>query len=188
MSAETDSYEWIRRSALGFWSKADGARYLAFCMWSMRSGVPIDPSPIGGEVEGAKSALFWGWLRESSLALELIIKAALAQKQDYREGHASVPSTHNLPQMWKMAQLPKTSFQQEDHLRSAHQVLQWSGRYSAPRRGSDDLHVNREPLPRSKCDDRPSAPLSLKMQWESFDTLYQMAQEAYFKEINELAY
>jgi hypothetical protein len=188
MSAEIDSYEWIRRSALGFWSKADGGRYLAFCMWTMRSGALIDPSPIGGEVEGAKSALFWGWLRESSLALELIIKAALAQKEDYREGRASVPSTHNLPQLWKMAQLPKTSLQQEDHLRSAHQVLQWSGRYSAPRRGSDDLHVGRETSPHSKRDDKSSASLSLKMQWESFDTLYQMAQAAYFAELDELAY
>jgi hypothetical protein len=148
----------------------------------MRTGTPIDPLPIGGDMEGARSAVFWGWLRESSLALELIVKAAMAQKLDYREGRASVPSTHNLPQMWKMAGLPKTSSAQENHLCSAHQILQWSGRYSAPRKGSNDLYIER---PNTR---QPDIIPTLQMQWDNFDDLYQIAQNAYFAELDNLAY
>ena len=180
-----DSYEATRMSPTALWSRADGSRYVAYCIWTLRQGQTIDPEPIGGDLEGAKEALFWGWLRESSLALELILKSVLAQTKLDQESAPSVPSTHNVPQLWKMAGLPKTSWQQEYFLASAYQVLSWAGRYSAPRKGTHDLFENRESIrPRIKLG-RGTTPAPVKMDWDSFDTLYQIAQNAYFLQFNE---
>ena len=186
MNRMLDPYEATRLSPLGFWSKADGARYVAYCIWTLRCGTLIDPAPIGGDIGGAKDALFWGWLRESSLALELIIKTVLAEKERLKDRPSSVPSSHNVSQLWKMADLPKTSWEQEYHLRSAHLVLQWFGRYSAPRKGGIDLFEMRDSLrPRVKLGNG-QIPKPITMGWENFDTLYQTAQSEYFSQREDI--
>ena len=185
MNGSADIYETARGAPTGFWSRADGARYVAYCIWMLRQGRPIDPEPIGGELEGAKAALFWGWLRESSLALELIIKAVIAQTECLKETPSSVPSTHNVPQLWKMAGLPKTSWQEEYQLATAHQVLNWAGRYSAPRKGAADLFEDRESIrPRVNLG-RGQVTATVKMDWESFDAVYQVAQRKFFAQRDE---
>jgi len=185
MTRISDPYEVARRSPLGFWSKADDARYVAYCLWTLRHGTPIDPAAIGGSIESAKGALFWGWLREISLALELIIKAVIAQKENFKDSPSSVPNSHNVPQLWKMADLPQTSWEQEYHLCSAHQVLQWLGRYSAPRKGTPDLFEARNTLRPDIKLGNTQMPMPIKMDWESFDALYQIALNAYLAQYAE---
>ncbi|WP_443970345.1 hypothetical protein [Sphingobium sp. CR28] len=181
MSLLDDPYEAIRANPTEFWSKADGARYIAYCLWTLRHGQIIDPSPIGGDIEGAHTALFWGWLRESSLALELIVKAVLAQIGYRKEVPAKIPSTHNIPQLWKMAGLHRTSEQQEYFLATAHQTLSWAARYPGPLKGAPDLFEPRESLGR-RISVSVESTFSRKTRWDTFDELYQIAQSAFIAE------
>jgi hypothetical protein len=43
-----------------------------------------------------------GFIREASIALELIVKAVIAQRLEVGEslGVTKVPATHNVPQLW----------------------------------------------------------------------------------------
>ncbi|MFB9059717.1 MULTISPECIES: hypothetical protein [Sphingobium] len=175
MTKILDPYEVARKSPLHFWSKADNARYVAYCLWIMKEGEPIDPEPIGGELAQTRTALFEGWLRESSLALELIVKAAFAQGEAGKIDAKPVPSSHNVPQLWKMAGLPNLSKEEDGWLHVAYQVLQWSGRYAAPIKGKDDLcSAVEERRPRENFGSM-TALKPMRSRWESFDALYQMA-------------
>jgi hypothetical protein len=174
-----DPYEVARQHPNHFWVRADNARYVAYCLWTLGHGTeePIDPEAIGGEPSQARGALFEGWLRESSLSLELIIKAAFSQLEHGRDNPSSVPSTHHIPQLWKMAKLPRVSDDEEFVLYSAFQVLQWFGRYAAPRKGNSDLFRELDSLrPRRSIGDTKA----MRLDWEGFDALYQIAEFAYF--------
>jgi len=177
--AGMDDYEVARQSPLGFCAKATKARYLAYCHWTMKEGTPLDGSDVDVDESYARAALFEGWLRESSLALELIAKAVFAQGEQGKEQPRSVPSNHNVPQIWKMAGLPALPREQEYHLALAYQVLQWSGRYEAPLKSANDLF---DLLNKLRPKERLGAAFILKRHpsaWESFDAIYRLAEREY---------
>lgn len=174
-----DDYEVARQSPLQFWSKADRARYVAYCLWTLRHGTPPDPAPIGGESDSAKFALLEGWLRESSVALELIIKAVFAQRQAGSSAPMGVPGTHDVPKLWRMAGLPKVSAAQDYRLHVAFQILQWSGRYPSPLKGRPDLFEELDRFRTRETIGRASHLKAIAVDWDGFDDLYQIAFDAY---------
>lgn len=177
----TDDYEVARQSPIQFWSKADHARYSAYCLWTLAQSGPPDPTPIGGEWGRCKVALLESWLRESSLALELIVKAAFAQNEVQQPMPMSVPSTHDVPKLWAMAQLPRVNGQQAYHLQMAYQILQWSGRYAAPRKGRPDLFADMDRFRKRISVGRASHLEPIRVDWDSFEELYQIAFNRYLE-------
>lgn len=143
-NARLGPYELVRQSPTAFLSKADEARYVAYCLWQARSDPPVGPE-FDGPTEHKSSSSFWGFLRESSLSLELIGKAVFAQRQTGLYEPKPVPGSHNVPQLWRMASLPSLPPDQEAILYKAWQILVWAGRYPAPNKDDNDLYpeVNR---------------------------------------------
>lgn len=135
----------------------------------------------------AKGALFEGWLRESSLALELIVKGVLAERAVQTGGEAVVPNVHDVPKLWRMAQLPRLSRDDEYRLLVAYQVLQWAGRYAAPRKGRPDLFAEMRKMRTYATDGRTQRVEPLNYDWDSFDALFQQAQREYFAIRSSLA-
>jgi hypothetical protein len=85
MDAALSVHEKRRRAPLHFWAKAENARLVAYVLW-----LKDDPSERLSEAasncgyRGTPSiAAHEGFLRESALALELIVKAVIAQKIEF---------------------------------------------------------------------------------------------------------
>jgi hypothetical protein len=113
-------YEERRRAPLHFEGRAEGALGAASVLWNANSHA--------------------GFLREASLALELIIKAVIAQRLELGESLGSitrVPISHNVSQLWSHAKLPKPSEADYGRLVRARVVLMWAGRYPAPNKDAD---------------------------------------------------
>ena len=68
---------------------------------------------------------------------------------------------------------------QEDEfiLQTSYQVLQWSGRYAAPRKGGASMFELLDQL-RPERKDNGDLPW---LDWERFDRLYRLAQLAYLE-------
>src|SRR5882672_7133531 len=95
-----------RRAPFHFWAKAANARFAANVIHHATDG---DQSLLAESIgyTGSQSiALHEAFLREASIALELIIKAAIAQRIEIgisREGLTSVPFSHDLVSLWSDA-------------------------------------------------------------------------------------
>lgn len=83
-------------------------------------------------------------MREAALAIELILKAAVARRLETdRTGAAGqeVPSTHNLVTLWGRTGLPPFS-RLPDRIKKtlleAQFILIGAGRYAAPNKGKED--------------------------------------------------
>ena len=130
--------------------------------------------------------------RESALALELIVKAVIAQKVEIGGGPKSVPAVHDVPDLWVRAGLPALANDDRRRLLMVKSLLIWSGRYAAPK---TDLWYYKEeaefealhPAPRSRSDNGKLLFHSLSemsfplLDWENFDRLYQIANRELWK-------
>ena len=174
-----------RRLAIAHWeSRAENARLSACFLWQFREREETAEVVTVCDYGGSPAvALYEGYIRESAVALELIVKAVIARRmtaQGADPAMAGVPTTHDLPALWKEAALPV--LEREDHLRLLlfKSVLVWSGRYATPRskkaweeeRKAQQPFENRPPE-NSKL--RGIVPTSIT--WEDFDRLYKVAAE-----------
>lgn len=170
----------IRRLApLHFEARAANARFAAWKLWKLSDGKDTDEGKQTIGYTGSGSvALAEAWRRERSLALELIVKAVYAQRQEFEAQPKVVRATHDVLALWGEAGLPKLS--QDDKLRLAvtYQLLQWAGRYAAPRAGSDgqnaliDRYLTKHHISGTLYFTRMPP-----FDWDEFDSLYQRASD-----------
>jgi hypothetical protein len=193
MDIPLSPYERRRRAPLAFRAKADNARFVAHLLWQEARKPPLsswppwnrphaDPSDAlsdaafkSGYYGTPSVAAHEGFLRESALALELIVKAVIARKIEL--GCAPpcvvrVQPVHDLPRLWTDAGLPSLSRQDQRRLLLVKSLLTWSGRYAAPR--IDDQFYQEEAADAAL---RPPGLLrtNVSWEWEDFDRLYQLA-------------
>jgi len=123
--------------------------------------------------------MYEGFIREATLALELIVKAVIAQRLELQvapEGVSTIRTTHDLPSLWKDAGLRTLARKDQALLVAAKRVLIWSGRYAAPKSDADLVREEKayEALfPRTKGSifSKPADYID----WDGFDRIYQIA-------------
>ena len=103
-----------RRAPAHFWARAENAYTCAKVLFDQ-------------EGETHNLALHEGFIRESSIALELILKALIAE-----QSNAAPPNSHDVFDLSNRANLPKLSSDDLMRLTEVTEVLYWSGRYAAP--------------------------------------------------------
>ncbi len=184
MGSVQSTFEW-RRLALAHWvSRAENARLSACFLWQSRqpeeTAAAVATCDYGGSPQVALSE---SYLRESAIALELIVKAVIARRMTARGADPSiegVPTTHDLPALWKEAALPV--LEREDQLRLLRfkSVLVWAGRYATPR---SEKAWEEERRAQQPFENRPPQGSQLRARkvtalgWDEFDRLYKIAAE-----------
>lgn len=185
---EPESIHAMRRKApLHFLAKADNARFVAYLLHEGTSEETLSAAaktlPYGGTPAVAVREAFH---REAALALELIVKAVIAQKLELGnapEHVTRVKPVHDLPGLWQDAELPKPSVDQQMLLVRARRILNWSGRYAAPRRDEqfDTDQAELDALGASLVSDPTRAERSTLLHWDTFEPLYTTAFEAFWE-------
>lgn len=184
MGNERDVFEWRR---YGHWdSSAEKARFAAYVLWQMQdasrySELARECGHVAGDAGLAISETF---RRESAIALELVVKAVIAQKLRARAADPAtkgVPATHDLPKLWRDAGLPILSGDDAYRLQLAKSVLLWAGRYPTPRtvKAWQDEAKEFASLENSLQDTTKiefRTPITIG--WQDFERLYQIARNA----------
>ena len=172
-----------RRAPLHFLAKADNARYCAWTLWSLsKDGIALNKAAIG--YHGTPEvALGEGWRRERSLALECVVKAVFAQREEGKAEPRVVRATHNVSQLWDEARLPKVNRDDRIRLLTTWEILQWAERYAAPREGarSDNPELSRLTKQSGSLLSRSPA-----FGWAEFDSLYQRAMQGFYDSRREV--
>jgi hypothetical protein len=133
----------------------------------------------------SKADLWDGFTREGSLALELIIKAVIAQRLELGEDLGSitrVPATHKIPELWSQAKLPELPPADYGRLVSARVFLMWAGRYPAPNRDADGERDHAD-LWEYSYDQIPTSSMFRKPQsfdWDDVDRIYSVANDFFW--------
>jgi HEPN domain-containing protein len=182
MGNERDLFEWRR---YGHWdSSAAKARFAAYVLWRMCDHIRHAEFAYecGHNSGDTDLGLLEAFRRECALALELIVKAVIAKKLKDRNadpGKEGVPATHDLPKLWRQANLAKLSGDDEFRLQLAKSILTWAGRYPTPKNVKAWVEENKdfdalEDPPQDKSKFVIRTPVT--MSWEDFDRLYQIAK------------
>lgn len=174
-----------RRAALRFWHAAENARFSSRVLWSTSSEAA---NAIRSEFfcgDANSEALVEAYRREASVALELVIKAVIAQRVENGTADmhvGSVPMTHNLPTLWENAKLPKLPKDDKGRLLKAKYILLWTGRYPAPKT-DEDFERMRSELKAHKVITgqigRFTTTKDLSFAWDDFDRIYQVAADTF---------
>lgn len=134
------TFENRRNSVLWWSSKATNARFCALALSKTNEETVASIAEEYGYSGTTSVALHEGFVREASISLELIIKAVIAQKieKEYSDlVKPRIPANHNLPSLWRQAELPELSAEDQYRLLRCKSALMWSGRYPTPK--SDEL-------------------------------------------------
>ncbi|MFO1099566.1 MAG: hypothetical protein U1E81_15210 [Xanthobacteraceae bacterium] len=178
-------HEMRRRAPLHYEVKADNARFSAYLLWKMSND---DNQKLAAELGYAgtpRGALIEAFRREAAIALELMIKAVIAQRIESGIAKANIDKvkpTHNLPKLWNDASLPELDSDGKRTLLIAKRVLFWSGRYAAPKRDSDFIKDQAE------FDQLKSEPSSAQndllrfglFNWSDIDKVYRVAAGSFW--------
>ena len=181
MGNEQRVFEWRR---FGHWrTSAEKARLSAFLLWRMR-----DPRRLAEAVAecaydhgDAELAALEGFRRESAVALELIVKAVIARKLQWRGADPKtegVPATHDIPKLWLDAGLPKLAREDRYRLLIFKSRLIWSGKYPAPKSPKEWVAENNafDALEGSPAEpDKFIFRKPITIGWPEFDRLFQIA-------------
>jgi hypothetical protein len=173
-------HERRRRAPLHFLAKADNARFIAYLLAEELSFDCVSDAKAAVNYGGdPRMAMFEAFRREAAIALELIIKAVIAQRIESRitPPHiVRVEPTYDVPKLWQEAKLPKVSNEDRRRLVKIKEILLWSGRYAAPRNDKQGALLDAEDealRPRARGQLFIREPLLLD--WGNFDRLYQIA-------------
>ncbi len=172
--------EWDRRrkAPAHFWAKAHNARYSARVLQSLDEHVAVELAAQSA-YRGTRSQALWeAFIREASIALELILKALICAQ-------CGKPprTTHDVYALWSEARLPSLKNDDWQRLAEMTEVLNWAGRYAAPTgdKKMDEArvrytkHEHRIPLGATYIIE----PAPLK--WSDFDALYQIVLEQFLQ-------
>ncbi|MDI3336398.1 hypothetical protein QKW60_08275 [Defluviimonas aestuarii] len=177
-----DIWDIRRKAPAHFWAKADNARFAAYVLSHQTALAQKAASAESGYMASTGIALTEGFLRESSIAMELILKAAILALSD----EVPPPFTHDVPRLWREAKLPKPSRDDSYRLQEMAMLLDWSGRYGAPR-SNEKLERQLADLKRFERTERLGTlriRKNIVLTWEDFDRLYQVAAAAYFERLD----
>src|SRR6185437_5771901 len=136
MGIERDVFEWRR---FGHWaSSAEKARFAAYVLWRARDEATLGPiiRDFAYENGDTSLAVSEAFRRESAIALELIIKAVIAEQMRARGANPAKegpPAVHDISSLWGQAKLPDLNRDDRYRLLLVTQTLMWSGRYPTPR-------------------------------------------------------
>jgi hypothetical protein len=132
----------------------------------------------------APLAVHEAFRRESAVALELMIKAVMADKLRARRADPKtegVPTTHDIPKLWLDAGFPALPREGRYRLAICKSVLVWSGRYPTPKSAKTWKEKNDA---FDALEDPPVEPgkiifrKPITIGWPEFDRLYQIARKA----------
>jgi hypothetical protein len=178
---EQSTFDWRR---YGHWdTSAEKARLVAFLLWQYIGSSKL--GELARELEYTSGdtdlAMREGFRREGAVALELIVKAVIANQLELERAPPSdrVPATHDMPALWRQAELPALSREDRYRLLRFKSVLMWSGRYATPRTAKvwaeENAAFDALDDPSAKSDECVfRTPITCS--WEDFDRLYQMAK------------
>jgi hypothetical protein len=114
------THEVRRRAPLHYEAKADNARFVAYLLDQALSADCISQVKVGANYGGTPQvALYEAFRREAALALELIVKAVIAQRIEAENASryvVSVRPVHDLPKLWQEASLPTLSNEDQRRL------------------------------------------------------------------------
>jgi len=180
-------HEMRRRAPLHYLAKAENARYVAFVLDQRLSEDALSRAaealPYGGT---PGIAVGEGFYREAALALELIVKAVIAQKLELGVAPKYVEKvrpSHDVPRLWADAGLPKIQNKDRRILHLVKRILYWSGRYAAPK-DDDQYEKEREEERALKPAAAPGVlafERPLVLDWETFDRIYGIAAEEFWR-------
>jgi hypothetical protein len=179
-------YERRRRAPLHYEARATNARFAAYVLWNLDGETKRRNAERIGYGGTPSGALAEACFREKALALELIIKAVIAQRiEGWRaQSHVvRVRPTHNLITLWEDAELPRLPPDDQYRLMIARRALIWSGRYPAPKTDEDGERERKEMAPLAERPDPGSRPKGVKLRsfdWDDFDRIYQIAATAFW--------
>ena len=161
---DTESIWEIRRRASGhFWGKAQNAHRCAGILFKAQESI-------------TDIACYEGFLRESSIALELILKALIAE-----QSNRAPPSSHDVYLLWQKANL--SALENDDLMRLSEitETLYWRGRYGAPNKDSDlkKAAERSSKHQRRKKFGKTFIISELPYGWNEFDRLYQIVLAQY---------
>ncbi|WP_250152630.1 hypothetical protein [Ancylobacter radicis] len=171
-----------RRQAPGhYYIRADNARYSSRVLSSL---YPSSATTFARDVDfrgDPATALAAAARREMSLAIELIVKAVIAQRLENREHLAasSVPMTHNVPVLWRQARLPELEEADQRRLHAFGVIMTWAGRYAAPTPGGENKPELSYPLEPTQKLGRRQLFRNVIISWDDFERIYQVAQAVY---------
>jgi HEPN domain-containing protein len=171
---QPESIQEMRRHApLHYWLMAQNARFAAYAIQSMDR----EARERCAEQLGYVGDLDQAFCREASVALELVIKAVIAQQHVTKVR----TTTHDLVSLWCDAELPSLPPDDEHRLMIAKELLYWEGRYAAPSGPEADKLADaaRKKMALLK-DTRPFGSMRLTTMghsfgWDDFDRIYQVA-------------
>ena len=182
MGNERDVFEWRR---FGHWtSSAEKAWFAAYILWQLRDQAKLKEVIRECDYKNGDGdlAVIEAFRRESGVALELIVKAVIAQSMEARRADPAiegVPASHDIPSLWSQANLPNLPREDKYRLLLVKQTLMWSGRYATPRTVKAWEEENKT---FDTLEDPPAAPgqfvirKPITIGWSDFDRLYQMAK------------
>jgi len=138
VTAPQSTFERRRIAPAHWWGRAENARLSAAAMWQLQDGGDFARTLSASVAYGGSPSIAYreAFMREAAIALELIIKAVIAQRLVTRcadPATEGVPPNHFLPTLWGMAGLMKLGREDRYRLLRFESVLIWSGRYAAPR-------------------------------------------------------
>lgn len=179
------TFEWRRIAPAHFWAKASNARFSAATLWHLREDdaavqAIISEAGYGGTPHIAYVEAF---RREAAIALELIVKAVIAQQMTMRRADPAtegVPATHDLPALWAQAGCPKLGRDDRYRLLLCKSILIWSGRYATPRSeeaGERENAAFRALQPPTDREGRLRILRPILFSWPEFNRLYGIAAE-----------
>jgi hypothetical protein len=162
----------------GHWGPhAERARLAAYVLWRVAGDRTGRLTALWHDARysygDAGIAMLDGFRRESAVAIELIIKAVIAEQLKLRRASERVPHTHNIPKLWQAAGLRQLNREDEHLLISFQSILMWSGRYATP------LTVQnwaKEYRAFAELERHPSLGPARFIGWDEFDRLFQMAR------------
>ena len=176
-----------RRAPLHFFNRAADARACAWALWRM-----IDDPPDASSIHYPSStsgAMHAGWERESSFAMESILKAAIAAQRQVAGDTKPPPASHDVGELWSLAGLPKPDKDDRTRLMLLAEMLYWSARYAAPlegRKAEERMNaVARRAQRRTRSDGKTFIALSA-WSWEHFDRMYWMANESFTESMERM--
>lgn len=180
-------FEWRRLAPAHFWAKADNARLSAATLWHLYEDAALFQSVIDDLAYGGTPSIAYGeaFRREAAIALELIIKAVIAQQMKMRGADPAtegVPATHDIPALWAQAGLPKLGREDRYRLLRFKSLLMWSGRYATPRTAKALERENeafRELQPPTDSLGRLRIRRPTPFGWPEFNRLYEITAERY---------
>jgi hypothetical protein len=184
----TSTFHWRKEAPLHFWAKADNARACTYRLYH-HAHESIDYKKVCGYNGDPSIGFHEGYLREAAVSLELIIKAVIStlNEKSKRNGKVTygIPKNHALPELWRIAKLPKLNKHNQLRLRNFQAILEWLGRYPTPKDEKQWIKDIKEctPVPTRKNGLNIIQPLSLG--WTEFDRLYCIAISR-FNELQKL--